>query len=72
MIIIIKLEEIFNNYFVYVCIWGEYEKGSVWVINGDFGIIDYDFLIVEEMNLFFFFYFDELYVYCYWDVNFIV
>jgi radical SAM superfamily enzyme YgiQ (UPF0313 family) len=64
-----KSEEILNNYPVYACIRGEYEKGSVRVINGDFGIIDHDLLTVEEMNSSPFPYFDELHAYRYWDAN---
>lgn len=64
-----KSEEILNNYPVYACIRGEYEKGSVRVINGESGIIDYDLLTTEEMNQSPFPYFDELHAYLYWDAN---
>lgn len=64
-----KSEEILNNYPVYACIRGEYEKGSVRVINGESGVIDYDLLTTEEMNQSPFPYFDEWHAYRYWDAN---
>lgn len=64
-----KSEEILNNYPVYACIRGEYEKGSVRVINGESGIIDHDLLTTEEMNEAPFPYFDELHAHRYWDAN---
>jgi len=64
-----KSEEILNNYPVDSCIRGEYEKGSVRVLNGESGIIDHDLLTVEEMNSAPFPYFDELHAYRYWDAS---
>ena len=64
-----KSEEILNNYPIYACIRGEYEKGSVRVINGESGIIDHDLLTTEEMNQAPFPYFDELHAHRYWDSN---
>ena len=64
-----KSEEILNNYPVYACIRGEYEKGSVRAINGESGLIDYDLLTTEEMNQSPFPYFDELHAHRYWDAN---
>lgn len=64
-----KSEEILNNYPVHACIRGEYEKGSVRVINGESGLIDYDLLTTEEMNQSPFPYFDEWHAYRYWDAN---
>lgn len=64
-----KSESILNHYPVYACIRGEYEKGSVRVINGESGLIDYDLLTTEEMNQSPFPYFDEWYAHRYWDAN---
>lgn len=54
---------------VWACIKGEYEKGSVRVINGQSGIIDFDLLSEGEMNASPFPYMDESYVGKYWDSN---
>jgi len=62
-----KSEEILSDYPVSACIRGSYEKGSVKVINGEEGIIDYDLLDEDEMNAAPFPYFDETYAYRYWD-----
>lgn len=64
-----KSEEILQNYPIHACIRGEYEKGSVRVLNGESGIIDYDLLTLAEMNAAPFPYFDETHAYRYWDGN---
>jgi radical SAM superfamily enzyme YgiQ (UPF0313 family) len=64
-----KSEEILANYPVHACIRGEYEKGSVRVINGESGIIDYDLLTKDEMNQAPFPYYDDLHAHRYWDAN---
>jgi radical SAM superfamily enzyme YgiQ (UPF0313 family) len=64
-----KSEEILENYPVHACIRGEYEKGSVRVINGESGLIDYDLLTTEEMNQAPFPYYDQLHAHRYWDAN---
>jgi radical SAM superfamily enzyme YgiQ (UPF0313 family) len=43
-------EAILTNFPVYACIQGEYEKGSVRVVNGESGLIRHDLLTVKEMN----------------------
>lgn len=53
----------------HAAIKGEYEKGSVKVLNGATGIIDYDMLTVEEMNAAPFPYLDAVYATRYWDDN---
>jgi radical SAM superfamily enzyme YgiQ (UPF0313 family) len=60
-------EQILNDYPVHACIRGEYEKGSVRVLNGESGIIDYDFLTREEMNSAPFPYYDKVHATRYWD-----
>ncbi len=60
-------EEILNTEPVHACIRGEYEKGSVRVINGASGLIDFDFLSVEEMNAAPYPYYDATYAKRYWD-----
>ncbi len=65
----IKSEEILKNDPVYACIRGEYEKGSVRVLNGESGILDHDLLTPEEMNASPFPYYDEFHAYRYWDSN---
>jgi radical SAM superfamily enzyme YgiQ (UPF0313 family) len=44
-------EAILTNFPVYACIQGEYEKGSVRVVNGESGLIRHDLLTVKEMNV---------------------
>jgi radical SAM superfamily enzyme YgiQ (UPF0313 family) len=55
------------NGLYHAAIKGEYEKGSVRVLNGESGIIDYDLLTVEEMNSQPFPYMDSQYAKLYWD-----
>jgi radical SAM superfamily enzyme YgiQ (UPF0313 family) len=64
-----RSEEILNKLPVHACIRGEYEKGSVRVLNGEAGIVDFDLLTPEEMNSAPFPYYDEVYAYRYWDAN---
>jgi radical SAM superfamily enzyme YgiQ (UPF0313 family) len=51
----------------HAAIKGEYEKGSVRVLSGESGIIDYDMLTTEEMNSQPFPYMDRTYANLYWD-----
>jgi radical SAM superfamily enzyme YgiQ (UPF0313 family) len=62
-------EKILQDYPVIACIRGEYEKGSVKVLNGAEGIIEHDLLTEAEMNQAPFPYFDEQHAYRYWDAN---
>lgn len=62
-----KSEELLETLPVHACIRGEYEKGSVRVLNGESGIVDFDLLSKEEMNAAPFPYFDENHAYRYWD-----
>ncbi|MEM6450157.1 MAG: radical SAM protein [Cyanobacteria bacterium P01_D01_bin.105] len=64
-----KAEEILEDYPVHACIKGEYEKGSVRVINGASGIIEHDLLTLDEMNAAPFPYYDEIYAHRYSDSN---
>ena len=54
---------------VVACIKGEYEKGTVKVIEGATGVIDHDLLTREEMNASPFPYMDALHAHRYWDAN---
>ncbi len=60
-------EEILRTEPVHACIRGEYEKGSVRVINGASGLLDFDFLTEEEMNAAPYPYYDATYSKRYWD-----
>ena len=62
-----RAEEILAGGEVHACIKGEYEKGSVRVIDGESGIIDFDLLTREEMNLAPFPYYEDIYASRYWD-----
>jgi radical SAM superfamily enzyme YgiQ (UPF0313 family) len=46
----VKSVEILEQFPVVACIKGEYEKGSVAVVNGKRGVIEHDLLTVAEMN----------------------
>jgi radical SAM superfamily enzyme YgiQ (UPF0313 family) len=59
--------EILDAHPVHACIRGEYEKGSVRVIHGESGLLDFDFLTEEEMNAAPYPYYDSLYAKRYWD-----
>ncbi len=48
---------------------GEYEKGTMKALNGANGVVDFDFLTLEEMNAAPFPYYDEVYAPRYWDSN---
>jgi radical SAM superfamily enzyme YgiQ (UPF0313 family) len=48
---------------------GEYEKGSLKVVQGARGVIDFDLLTTEEMNAAPFPYFDATIAHRYWDPN---
>lgn len=60
-------EEILKEGMLHAAIKGEYEKGSVRVINGESGLIDFDLLSEEEMNASPYPYYDPLYAKRYWD-----
>lgn len=62
-----KSEELLTQYPVWACIRGEYEKGSVRVLNGESGEIDHDRLTEAEMNASPFPYYDDTYARRYWD-----
>lgn len=62
-----KSEEILSKYPVHACVRGEYEKGSVRVLRGESGIIDFDLLSLDEMNAAPFPYYDHIYAKRYWD-----
>ncbi len=46
----VRGEEIIKELDIYAVIKGEYEKGSVKVLKGESGVIEYDLLSEEEMN----------------------
>jgi radical SAM superfamily enzyme YgiQ (UPF0313 family) len=63
-------EEILSNHPVHACIKGEYEKGSVRVVQDkESGLIDFDMLTREEMNHQPNPYFSKEYLYRYFDPN---
>jgi len=45
-----RSEEILARHPVHACVRGEYEKGSVRVLGGESGILDFDLLTTEEMD----------------------
>ncbi len=62
-------DKILQNFPVVACVRGEYEKGSVKVVNGAEGILEHDLLTIEEMNAAPFPYYDEIIAHRYWDAN---
>jgi radical SAM superfamily enzyme YgiQ (UPF0313 family) len=60
-------EEILGQHPVHACIRGEYEKGSVRVLSGEAGLIDFDLMTQDEMNAAPPPCFNHLYAYRYWD-----
>lgn len=64
-----KAERILAEHPVHAVIQGEYEKGSVRVLNGEEGVIPFDLLSVAEMNEAPFPYLDETIAHRYWDTN---
>jgi len=62
-------ELLLTEFPVHACIRGEYEKGSVRVLSGNDGIVDYDFLTIKEMNDAPFPYYDNLIARRYFDYN---
>ena len=62
-----RAEDILEHHRVHACIRGEYEKGSVRVLRGESGVIDFDLLTTEEMNAAPFPYYDHVYAKRYWD-----
>lgn len=63
----IKGQELIDELSIHAVIKGEYEKGSLRVINGESEVIDFDLLTPEEMNEAPLPYFDEDIAYKYWD-----
>lgn len=59
--------EILEGGMVHACICGEYEKGSVRVLAGESGLIDFDLLTEDEMNAAPYPYYDPTYAKRYWD-----
>jgi radical SAM superfamily enzyme YgiQ (UPF0313 family) len=64
-----KAEELLQQHPVHACIKGEYEKGSVRVLNGESGVIEPSLLTLAEMNAAPFPYYDALHAHRYWDAN---
>ncbi len=62
-----KAAETLNSLPVTAAIKGEYEKGCVRVVNGETGIIDFDFLSQDEMNSAPFPYYSKQYAHRYMD-----
>ncbi|EWY40339.1 Fe-S osidoreductase [Skermanella stibiiresistens SB22] len=62
-------KEIMEKFPVHAVIKGEYEKGSVRVLNGEEGVIEHDLMTLEEMNNAPFPYYDEVIAHRYWDDN---
>ncbi len=62
-----KGTEILETLPVHAAVKGEYEKGSVRVINGEAGLIDFDLLTKDEMNAAPYPYYDATYAKRYWD-----
>jgi radical SAM superfamily enzyme YgiQ (UPF0313 family) len=62
-------QRILQDFPVHACIRGEYEKGAVKVIEGAEGVVDFDFLTLQEMNAAPFPYFDETIAHRYFDGN---
>src|SRR5581483_2570067 len=54
---------------IHACIKGEYEKGSVKVLEGARGLIDFDLLSKAEMNDAPVPYYDAIIAHRYWDPN---
>lgn len=65
----LKSAEILATLPVAACIKGEYEKGSVKVVQGATGLIEHDLLTTAEMNAAPFPYYDETIARRYWDAN---
>ena len=61
--------EILSEHPVHACIRGEYEKGSVKVLNGASGLLDFDLLTQDEMNAAPFPFYDMQHAFRYWDDN---
>jgi len=59
--------KLMEDFPIHAAIHGEYEKGSVKVVDGASGILDFDLLTAEEMNAAPFPFFDELHAYRYCD-----
>jgi radical SAM superfamily enzyme YgiQ (UPF0313 family) len=61
--------ELIEKHPVHAVIKGEYEKGSVKVINGASGVLEHDLLTLAEMNDSPFPYYDDVIAHRYWDAN---
>lgn len=68
-ITVTKSDELLNDYPVIACIRGEYEKGSVKVVEGAEGVVDFDLLEKSEMNEAPYPYMDPALPERYWDQN---
>ena len=64
-----KGEAVMEQFPIHAVIQGEYEKGSVRVLNGATGVLPHELLTVAEMNAAPHPYFDEIIAHRYWDVN---
>ena len=64
-----RADEILEHHPVHAVIKGEYEKGVVRVLNGESGVIDFDFLTTDEMNKQPAPYMDALHAPLYFDSN---
>jgi len=62
-----RAEAILDEHEIHACIKGEYEKGSVKVLNGASGVIEFDLLTLEEMNFSPYPYYDPICAHRYWD-----
>jgi len=62
-----RAEEILEQLGIHACIKGEYEKGSVRVLNGEAGVIEFDLLTLEEMNSAPYPSYDPICAHRYWD-----
>ncbi|SPP65636.1 B12-binding domain-containing radical SAM protein [Nitrospira lenta] len=62
-------EKLLAEHDIHAVIKGEYEKGSVKVLNGVNGVLDYDLLTEEEMNAAPFPYYDNTIAHQYYDSN---
>ncbi len=62
-----RREQVFSDAPIHACILGEYEKGSVRVLEGAEGVIDFNLLTNEEMNGAPFPYLDAVIAHRYWD-----
>ncbi|MBI1272773.1 MAG: radical SAM protein [Alphaproteobacteria bacterium] len=64
-----KASKILEDFPIVACIKGEYEKGSVKVIQGAEGVLESNLLTLEEMNAAPYPYYDDTIAHRYWDGN---